>query len=111
MILTGVSADMSIKKLMIMLMLSLLMLACSKKDDPTFNDTQGNKVNLGSLKGKWVIINYWAQWCPSCVKEIPELNAFSEKHGKENIVVYGVDFDKLLPNDVKIAANSAGIHY
>lgn len=102
---------MTIQKIMAVLICSLGLFSCSKSDDPTFNDTQGNKVQLSHLKGKWIIINYWAEWCPSCVKEIPELNAFSKKHSSDNVVVYGVDYDKLLPQEVQIAADKAGIHY
>ena len=36
----------------------------------TFQNNKGK--NLNDLKGKWTVINYWADWCPPCIKEIPE---------------------------------------
>ena len=40
------------------------------------------------------VINYWADWCPPCIKEIPELNALNEKH-KDNLKVFLYNFDRL----------------
>lgn len=42
-------------------------------------------------KDKWIIIHYWSDWCRSCVKEIPTLNAFIQKH--PNVVFRGVHLD------------------
>ncbi|EKD55219.1 MAG: hypothetical protein ACD_60C00024G0019 [uncultured bacterium] len=47
------------------------------------------------LKGKWIILNYWAAWCESCMKEIPELNRFYQHHQTQNVVLYGVNYDQL----------------
>lgn len=46
---------------------------------------------LSSHKGKWVVIHYWSDWCRSCVKEIPTLNKFIQKH--PNVVFRGVHLD------------------
>jgi len=45
-----------------------------------------------TLKGRWVLINYWAEWCKPCLEEIPELNAFAEAHS-EQVSVLGVNYD------------------
>ena len=42
----------------------------------------GQIITLSSLKGKLVLIDFWASWCPPCVKEQPELNALYEKQSK-----------------------------
>lgn len=47
------------------------------------------KVNLSDFKGKKVVLNFWATWCPPCQDEIPELEKFYEKHNKD-VVVLGV---------------------
>ncbi|GAX90216.1 TlpA family protein disulfide reductase [Effusibacillus lacus] len=58
--------------------------------DFTLNDMQGNPVKLSDLKGKRVLVNFWASWCPPCQAEMPELVAKSEKY-KDKIVFLGVN--------------------
>lgn len=49
------------------------------------------RFNTADFQGRWVVINYWAQWCKPCLEEIPELNVFAEKHPE--VAVLGVNFD------------------
>jgi peroxiredoxin len=81
---------------------------CSK-DDPSFQDTEGHSIQLSKLAGKWLILNYWAPWCHSCTKEIPELNQF-HKHNP-NVLVYGVNFDKQTPDELKQIAKKLDIQF
>ncbi len=46
---------------------------------------------LLALRGQWVVINYWAQWCGPCIKEIPELNELHQRYSK--VTVLGVNYD------------------
>lgn len=57
-------------------------------------DLNGKQVKVSDFKGKWVIVNYWATWCPPCAVEIPELNAFHIKHHLKDAVVLGVNIEK-----------------
>ncbi|MCR4427928.1 MAG: TlpA family protein disulfide reductase [Caldiserica bacterium] len=50
----------------------------------------GEKISLSALRGKIVILNFWATWCPPCRQEIPELNTFWEKN-KEKVAFYGIE--------------------
>jgi thiol-disulfide isomerase/thioredoxin len=47
----------------------------------------GKKVKLSELKGKKVLVNFWATWCPPCKEEMPELQQFYENHGDEITII------------------------
>jgi thiol-disulfide isomerase/thioredoxin len=55
-------------------------------------DTSGKSHSLAGYKGKWVLVNYWATWCPPCLEEIPDLIALHDDK-KNNLVVIGVALD------------------
>jgi len=58
-----------------------------------FKDMQGQTQRLSDYRGKWVLVNFWATWCPPCLEEIPDLIALHEAHRKTNLVVIGVALD------------------
>ncbi|MBI5816202.1 MAG: TlpA family protein disulfide reductase [Nitrospinae bacterium] len=55
---------------------------------------EGGKLSLASLKGKAVILNFWATWCGPCKKEMPALEAAHRKHKGNGVTVVGVNFDQ-----------------
>jgi thiol-disulfide isomerase/thioredoxin len=55
-------------------------------------DTDGKTHSLAGYKGKWVLVNYWATWCPPCLAEIPDLIELHENK-KNNLVVIGIAVD------------------
>lgn len=69
-------------------------IAHSTETDLVLLDLSGKQVKVSSYKGKWVIVNYWATWCPPCAVEIPELNAFHNKHKSKDAVVVGVNIEQ-----------------
>ncbi|MFP6806588.1 MAG: TlpA disulfide reductase family protein [Pseudomonadales bacterium] len=71
----------------------LLVIALTSCQQPDFYDTEGRGYLHEDLKGKWLILNYWATWCGPCIKEIPELNKLAEEHA-DTLQVFGVNFDQ-----------------
>ncbi len=58
--------------------------------DVTFHDKNGTAVKLSEYKGKTVLLNLWATWCPPCIKEMPDLNALAKDYKKDGFVVLAV---------------------
>ena len=65
----------------------------AEKSLPVFT-RDGTKVNLSKLKGKIVLVHFWATWCPPCVDELPELDRFWQRYkGNPEIALYSVSVD------------------
>jgi thiol-disulfide isomerase/thioredoxin len=73
-------------------LLLALMVSAAQAADFKVTDTNGKTHSLSGYKGKWVLVNYWATWCPPCLEEIPDLIALHENK-KNNLVVIGVAMD------------------
>lgn len=56
-----------------------------------WQDQHGNTLSDGDLEGRWLVVNYWAEWCAPCREELPELNALDQV--TDNIQVVGIHFD------------------
>lgn len=56
-------------------------LSLENKQAPNFTieDASGKSVSLSDYRGKVVVLNFWASWCPSCVKEMPDINALNQQ--------------------------------
>lgn len=65
--------------------------------DFSFTDTEGNSHKLSQYKGKWVLVNFWATWCPPCRKEMPDLSDFHLEN--DDTVVIGVNYEPGLKDE------------
>jgi len=59
--------------------------------DFTLTDLDGKSWNLKDLKGKVVLLNFWATWCPPCRKEMPDLEMLYRRFGAQGLIILGID--------------------
>lgn len=58
---------------------------------------QGEAVQLADLKGRVVLLNFWATWCPPCIREIPMLVEIQQELGEQGLQIVGIAVDKRDP--------------
>ena len=83
------------KAKIITLLCLFIIFGCQKNDIDVYN---GKDTSFEKLKGQWVIVNYWADWCAPCIKELPELFEFAEENN--DVLVYVFNFDELDAEDL-----------
>jgi thiol-disulfide isomerase/thioredoxin len=69
----------------------------------------GMTQNLSHYKGKIIVLNFWATWCPPCREEMPELSELNIEYKNRNVVVLGIAVDEL--GLVKEFSNSTPVSY
>lgn len=68
--------------------------ANKKAPDFTLEDMQGNKVSLSDFKGKVVVVNFWATWCPPCIEEMPSMEKLHQKFKGDDFVLLAVNAEE-----------------
>ena len=81
------------------------------KVDFTLPDLEGKPVSLSDFRGKWVIVNYWATWCPPCLDEIPDLVELHEQNQDKDVVVIGIAYEEVNLDYLKEFVDSHFISY
>ncbi|MEM7000005.1 MAG: TlpA disulfide reductase family protein [Pseudomonadota bacterium] len=74
------------------LCLALLLIGCTGEQ---VHFADGTQTQLSHWDGRWLVINYWAEWCGPCRHEIPELNELHEDRVSHGVVVLGVNWDRV----------------
>jgi peroxiredoxin len=79
--------------------------------DWQLSDVEGKPVKLSDFKGKVVILDFWATWCPPCRTEIPSFVALQKKYVDKGFTVIGVSLDEQGPSVVKSFMHRFGMNY
>ncbi len=79
--------------------------------DFTLTSLDGSKVKLSDFRGKAVLLNFWATWCPPCKVEMPWFEDLQKQYGKDGLVVLGIAMDDSEPASIAKFASEMGVNY
>ena len=81
---------------------------------PTFSvkDLRGHSISSGDLRGKVVLIDFWATWCQPCKKEMPGYQRLADRYGSDGLAVIGFKFDTMPDTENPLQfAKEIGVRY
>lgn len=79
---------------------------------PDVTTLSGNSYSWETLNDQWVVVNYFAEWCAPCLKELPELNAFAQYAAKQpDITFLAVNYDSSEPDELQRLKDTYGIEF
>jgi thiol-disulfide isomerase/thioredoxin len=78
--------------------------------DFAVTDLNGRTISSTDLRGKVVLVNFWATWCPPCRAEIPDLIKLQDKY-RDKLVVLGISEDEVPPDEVKAFVTEQKMNY
>lgn len=91
------------------LLLASLLGSLARADDWTLKDKDGVSYTLSGQHGKWVLVNFWAPWCPSCIQEMPDLVSLQKRH--KNLQLIGVAVQYRAKQEVMDMVQSHAVSY
>ena len=78
--------------------------------DYQLRDMDGRLYRASDYRGKWLVINFWATWCPPCLKEMPELERFQQQH-PDTVQVWGVTFEDSDKASIRAFVERLGVSF
>jgi len=85
-------------RLLISLLLFFSLGLSAQAVDMRLIGVDGSVQQLSDFRGNWVVVNYWATWCPPCIEEMPELQAFHDDNEARGAVVIGINSEVVSPD-------------
>ncbi len=74
-----------------------------------FDTPDGKNLSMSSFRGKLLLVNFWATWCPPCVEELPLLDYFFQENRDKNIQIVGLAVDQ--PSKVRDWLQATPLHF
>lgn len=77
--------------------------------DAQFKDANGKSVDLTTLRGKTIVVNFWSTWCPPCVEEMPMFSEVQAAYKDKNVIFVGIAADQA--DNVKAFLQKTPVNY
>jgi thiol-disulfide isomerase/thioredoxin len=104
----AVSLERTVRRWLIFAVVAASLAGCAR---PELELADGSAARWQQWQGQWLIINYWAEWCAPCRKEIPELNELHRDGAEAGVVVLGVNFDGLRGEALTAVMDRMGVEF
>ena len=85
---------------------ALLLAGCVERG---WLDHQGNRISSADLDDRWIVVNYWAEWCAPCRHELPEFNRLAEEN--PHVAVLGINYDGISGDQLRELAEAMDIQF
>jgi thiol-disulfide isomerase/thioredoxin len=96
---------------LLMLFFGICLAGAAGAQEFSLTDAKGKTHRLSDFRGKWVLVNFWATWCPPCLEEMPDLGALYDDRKNKDLVVIGVAVDFQNPKEVLEFADNMLVPY
>lgn len=93
---------------------ALFLLVCAggvQAVDLILPDLEGRDRSLAEFRGQWLLVNFWASWCPPCIEEMPELERFHLAHKERDAMVIGINMEDMTPQQLKVFLQRRPVSY